>query len=111
MKISSGIPAEWITVPAVEGAQTARSRARREERLTMNNRVLVVARDRDIRTVFDPMLHLYDMVLLRANSIEAARDLCHVTEVHGVIVQGDFCGVASALDFFTTLRCSIRHCH
>jgi len=56
------------------------------------------------------MLHLYDMVLLRANSIEAARDMTHVMEVHAVIAQAGFCGVASALDFFTTLRCSIRHC-
>ena len=75
----------------------------------MHIRVLVVARDQDIRTVFDPMLHLYGMVAVRADSIEAARDTSHVFDVHAVIVQASHCGVDAALDFFTTLRCSTTH--
>ena len=76
----------------------------------MHTRILVVAREQDIRTVFDPLLHLYEMDAVRANDMEAARDLTTISNVHAVILQAQSCGIAPALDFFTTLRCSARHC-
>jgi hypothetical protein len=75
----------------------------------MHTRILVVAKDRDIRAVFEPMLHLYGMVALPASNIETARDILALSDVHGAVLQIDVCGVAPALDFFTTLRCSARH--
>ena len=75
----------------------------------MHTRILVVAKDHDMRTVLDPLLHLYGMVALRASDLDAARGICMTSDVHAVILQAGACGVGPALDCFTALRCSARH--
>ena len=72
-------------------------------------RILVVARNDNLNLVFNPLLHLYDMVALPTSSLSDAKDIVRSGHVDGVILHTSFCREMPAIEFLSWLRSCPLH--
>ena len=75
----------------------------------MHIRLLLITDDPDMRSVFDPLLNLYDMVATYADTLTRAQELTATSAVNAVILQAGFSGSLPGLHFLKWLREQPQH--
>jgi hypothetical protein len=69
----------------------------------MWTRVLVIGND-DLPEVLDPMLRLYDMTAVHADSVRAAQEIAFASRIDAVVLQAGCSGCLPDLHFLRWIR-------
>jgi DNA-binding response OmpR family regulator len=70
----------------------------------MYPRILVIVNDRDTKSVFEPLLHLYEMVALRADNLQRAQQSTLASPVSAVVLQTGCFGRGQTVYFLKWIR-------